>query len=98
MAFTHYKLLTAHKKHLAAEVMAAIGDGWQPLGGPVPDRSEPDVFTQAVTKGAVPGAALEDHDHAIEADAASGLTAAETLQEAFVALSARVKLLEDAAG
>lgn len=37
------------------------------------------------------------HDHAIAEDVASGLAAAATLQEAFVALSARVKVLEDAA-
>lgn len=37
------------------------------------------------------------HDHAIAEDVASGLAAAATLQEAFVALSARVKALEDAA-
>lgn len=42
-------------------------------------------------------AAAEDHDHAIEADAGSGLASAADLQAAFIAMSARVKALEDAA-
>lgn len=37
------------------------------------------------------------HDHAIDADAASGLAAAANLQELAEALSARIKALEDAA-
>lgn len=36
------------------------------------------------------------HDHAIEADPASGLAAAANLQELAEALSARIKALEDA--
>lgn len=41
-------------------------------------------------------AAAGNHDHAIVADEDSGLGAASTLQEAFIALSARIKALEDA--
>lgn len=43
-------------------------------------------------------AAAGNHSHAITADATSGLEAAANLQAAFVALSTRVKALEDAAG
>lgn len=42
-------------------------------------------------------AAAGNHNHAIAADAASGLAAAANLQAAFVALSNRVKVLEDKA-
>ena len=41
--------------------------------------------------------ALGNHNHAITADAASGLSAAANLQALAVALSARIKALEDAA-
>lgn len=41
-------------------------------------------------------AAAGNHNHAITADAASGLAAAANLQAAFIAMSARVKALEDA--
>lgn len=40
-------------------------------------------------------AAAGNHNHAIAADAGSGLAAAANLQAAFVALSNRVKVLED---
>lgn len=40
---------------------------------------------------------LGNHNHAITADAASGLSAAANLQALAVALSARIKALEDAA-
>lgn len=42
-------------------------------------------------------AAAGNHNHAVTADAGSGLAAAANIQAAFVALSARVKALEDAA-
>lgn len=41
-------------------------------------------------------AAAGNHDHAVTADTASGLEAAETIQALAVALSARIKALEDA--
>src|SRR5690606_13759630 len=41
-------------------------------------------------------AAAGDHDHAVTADAGSGLAAAATIQALAVALSARIKVLEDA--
>ena len=41
-------------------------------------------------------AAAGNHNHAIAADTDSGLTAAANLQAAFIALSARIKALEDA--
>lgn len=41
--------------------------------------------------------ALGNHNHAITTDAASGLSAAANLQALAVALSARIKALEDAA-
>ena len=40
-------------------------------------------------------AAAGNHDHAIVADAASGLAAAADLQALAIALSARIKVLED---
>lgn len=55
-----------------------------------PATFAPTVGTTATT------AAAGNHNHAITADAASGLAAAANLQAAFVALSARVKALEDA--
>lgn len=42
-------------------------------------------------------AAAGNHDHAIVADAASGLAAAADLQALAIALSARIKVLEDLA-
>lgn len=41
-------------------------------------------------------AAAGNHNHAVTADATSGLEAAATLQAAFIALSTRIKALEDA--
>ena len=55
--------------------------------------------TFAPTIGATAAtAAAGNHNHAVAADAGSGLAAAANIQAAFVALSARVKALEDAAG
>ena len=51
----------------------------------------------AVGTGAT-NAAAGNHNHAVTADAGSGLAAAANIQAAFVALSARIKALEDAAG
>lgn len=42
-------------------------------------------------------AAAGDHDHAVTADAGSGLAEAANIQALAVALSSRIKLLEDAA-
>lgn len=64
----------------AAEARTAIGAGTSSLA----------LGTSAST------AAAGNHNHAITADAASGLTAAANLQAALVALSARIKALEDA--
>lgn len=53
--------------------------------------------TSSLVLGTGPAqAASGDHDHAVTADTASGLEAAANLQELAVALSARIKLLEDA--
>lgn len=55
--------------------------------------------TFAPTIGATAAtAAAGNHNHAVTADAGNGLAAAANIQAAFVALSARVKALEDAAG
>ena len=43
-------------------------------------------------------AAVDTHDHAVVEDAASGLAAAADIQALAIALSARIKTLEDAAG
>lgn len=43
-------------------------------------------------------AAAGNHNHAITADTGSGLAAAANIQELAVALSSRIKVLEDAAG
>ncbi|MBD7990738.1 hypothetical protein H9643_08130 [Ochrobactrum sp. Sa2BUA5] len=54
--------------------------------------------TSSVVVGAgATNAAAGNHNHAVTADAGSGLAAAANIQAAFVALSARVKALEDAA-
>jgi len=42
-------------------------------------------------------AAVDAHDHAVVEDAASGLAAAADIQALAIALSARIKVLEDAA-
>lgn len=63
-----------------AEARSAIGAGTSNLS------------LGSTSSTAAPG----DHNHAIAADAASGLSAAANLQAAFIALSARVKALEDA--
>ena len=47
--------------------------------------------------GTTATAAAGNHDHAIVADAASGLAAAADLQALAIALSARIKVLEDLA-
>ena len=64
----------------AATARSAIGAGTSNLA----------VGTTAST------AAAGNHNHAVSADVDSGLAAAANLQAAFVALSARVKALEDA--
>lgn len=65
----------------AAAARAAIGAGTSSLA----------LGTTATT------AAAGNHNHAVTADAASGLEAAATIQALAVALSARIKALEDAA-
>ncbi|EKG0328519.1 DUF1737 domain-containing protein [Pseudomonas aeruginosa] len=65
----------------AATARGAIGAGTSSLA----------IGTTATT------AAAGDHNHAITADAASGLAAASSVQDAFVAVSARIKALESAA-
>lgn len=53
--------------------------------------------TSSIVVGAgATNAAAGNHNHAVTADAGSGLAAAANIQAAFVALSARVKILEDA--
>lgn len=65
----------------AAEARTAIGAGTSNLA----------IGTTAST------AAAGNHNHAVTADAASGLAAAANIQALAVALSARIKALEDAA-
>lgn len=55
-----------------------------------PATFPPTTGTSATT--AAPG----DHNHSVTADAASGLAAAANIQALAVALSARIKALEDA--
>ncbi|PRA81634.1 hypothetical protein CQ054_20425 [Ochrobactrum sp. MYb29] len=62
---------------------------WADITGK-PATFAPTVGTTAST------AAAGNHNHAVTADAGSGLAAATSIQAAFVALSARVKALEDA--
>ena len=64
----------------AGAVRTAIGAGTSSLA----------IGTAAST------AAAGNHNHSISADVDSGLASATTLQAAFIALSARVKALEDA--
>lgn len=63
---------------------------WADISGK-PTTFAPEIGTTA-TK-----AAAGNHDHAIVEDAASGLAAAANLQALAIALSARIKVLEDAA-
>lgn len=76
-----------------AEVEGLEGGGgstaWADVTGK-PTTFPPTVGTSATT------AAAGNHNHAITADAASGLAAAANLQAAFIALSARIKALEGA--
>ncbi|WP_374833911.1 hypothetical protein [Paenochrobactrum pullorum] len=77
-----------------AEVEGLEGDGgsstaWADVTGK-PEIFPPTVGTTATT------ASAGNHNHAVTADAASGLAAAVNLQAAFVALSARIKALEGA--
>lgn len=76
-----------------AEVEGLEGAGgstaWADVTGK-PATFLPTVGTSATT------AAAGNHNHAVTADAASGLAAAANLQAAFVALSARIKALEGA--
>lgn len=76
-----------------AEVEGLEGGGgstaWADVTGK-PATFTPTVGTSATT------AAAGNHNHAVTADAASGLAAAANLQTAFVALSARIKALEGA--
>lgn len=51
---------------------------------------------KATARTAIDAAAIT-HDHAVAEDVASGLAAASSLQELAEALSARIKVLEDAA-
>lgn len=51
--------------------------------------------TEAAARTAI-GAASADHDHAVVADVDSGLAGAETIQALAIALSQRIKDLEDA--
>jgi len=51
-----------------------------------------DLSLGSTSSEAAPG----NHDHAIAADVASGLASAADLQSAFIALSIRIKALEDA--
>jgi len=55
-----------------------------------PTAFPPEIGTTATT------AAAGDHDHAVVEDVTSGLAAAATLQDLAEALSARIKVLEDA--
>ena len=57
-----------------------------------PATFPPEIGTTATT------AAAGNHDHAVVADATSGLAAAATLQDLAEALSARILALETAAG
>ncbi len=57
-----------------------------------PDSFPPEIGTSATT------AAAGNHDPAVVEDTESGLEAAATIQALAVALSARIKVLEDAAG
>lgn len=76
-----------------AEVEGLEGAGgstaWADVTGK-PATFTPTVGTTATT------AAAGNHNHAITADAGSGLAAAANLQAAFVALSTRIKALEGA--
>lgn len=53
--------------------------------------------TKAAARTAIEAAAT-DHDHAVVANVESGLAAAETIQALAIALSQRIKALEDAGG
>jgi len=74
-----------------------------PAPGPIQDLSqrladlEGDEGSTLVIGTTATTAAAGNHNHAITANAASGLAAAANLQAAFQALSARIKALEDAA-
>lgn len=56
---------------------------------------KPSTFPPAIGNTATTAAA-GNHDHAVTADATSGLAAAATIQALAVALSTRIKALEDA--
>lgn len=72
---------------------AKAGD-YVPAWGDV--TGKPTTFTPTIGATATTAAA-GNHNHAVTADAASGLAAAATIQALAVALSARIKALEDAA-
>ena len=57
-----------------------------------PESFPPEIGTTATT------AAAGNHDHAVVEDATSGLVAAATIQDLAEALSARILVLETAAG
>jgi len=61
------------------------------------EAGETIAIAQLPTGTSASTVALGNHNHAITADAASGLSAAANLQALAVALSARIKALEDAA-
>lgn len=74
----------------ALEIGGPATAAWGDITGK-PATFPPVIGTTATT------AAAGNHNHAISADAGSGLAAAANLQAAFVALSTRIKTLEDAA-
>lgn len=92
---------SAEKTKLSGiETGATVGASWGTnLSGIPAALSSPQAAGTASIRALGTGAtqaAAGDHNHAIVADEDSGLGAASTLQEAFIALSARIKALEDA--
>ena len=87
----------AIKKGDGVKAYAQLGSLGVKQIGEVADISDwpasfpPEIGTTATT------AAAGNHDHAVVEDATSGLAAAATLQDLAEALSARIKVLEDAA-
>lgn len=91
MSVTAYKMLKAPINQIDRLVGDAITDGWQPFGSPIMLFPQSMEVYQAVVKG-MPATGF---DTAIEADATSGLVAADNIQDLAIALSARIKALED---
>ena len=73
-----------------ATVGAKQALAWADVTGK-PSTFAPEIGTTATT------AAAGNHDHAVVADAESGLEAASDIQALAIALSARIKALEDLA-